>query len=194
MNKYRLPSKKVIFIILYLIARVDCNPQLKILKSELLDWRRMSATTTQKLPAHKCHLIGSMSGWLCILKSGSMGLFFPKCRTCHFPLLDFMRFLFAVFTACWGLFEKTLWTTAKLFGLSATPSKFLLPVNLLKMHLVLLLSIAHTLQHILRAGQKWLLLCEKKHYLNGLLQSWACKQYAQASFNSKNFLGGFDKT
>lgn len=157
MNKYRLPSKKVIFIILYLISRVDCNPQLKILKSELLDWRRMSATTTQKLPAHKCHLMGSMSGWLCILKSGSMGLFFPKCRTCHFPLLDFMRFLFAVFTACWGLFErpldnsKTVWFISHSFQISVA------------------CKLAEDALGPLRAGQKLLLLCEKKSLFEWLV-------------------------
>ena len=52
------------------------------------------------------------------------GLFFLRCRSSHFPLLNFMRFLPAHFSSL----PRSLWMAAQPSGVSATPSSFLVVV------------------------------------------------------------------
>lgn len=49
-----------------------------------------------------------------------MGLFLPKCRICHFPLLNSMRLLLGHFSSL----PKFLWMAAQPSCISASPSDF----------------------------------------------------------------------
>lgn len=56
----------------------------------------------------------------------------PRCRTSHFPFLNFMRF----FSALFSFLSRSLWKAVHPSGVLATPSSFVLSMNLLKVHFV----------------------------------------------------------
>ena len=63
-----------------------------------------------------------------------LGLFLPRCRTLHFPLLNFMRLLSAHFSSL----SRSLWMAAQPYGISATPPSFVPSANLLRVHCLII--------------------------------------------------------
>ena len=61
-----------------------------------------------------------------------MGLFLPRCRTLHLPLLNFIRFLCAQLSSLY----RSHWMPAQPSGVPATLPSFMSPANLLRLHSV----------------------------------------------------------
>ena len=59
-----------------------------------------------------------------------MGLFFPRCRTLHLPLLNLIRFLSAQLSSL----SSSHWMAAQPSGVSTTPPSLVSSANLLRVH------------------------------------------------------------
>ena len=59
-----------------------------------------------------------------------MGLFLPRCRTVHLPLLNLIRFLSAQLSSL----SRSRWLAAQPASVSTTPPSFVSSANLLRVH------------------------------------------------------------
>ena len=71
-----------------------------------------------------------LSSW--VATSWCLGLFFPRCRTLHISLLNFMKFLSAHFSSL----SRSLWMAAQLCGVLVTCPSFVSSANLVRLHSV----------------------------------------------------------
>jgi len=94
-------------------------------------WLMVNLSSTRTPRSLSAELLSSRSA---PSLSWCMGLFLPRCRTLHLPLLSFIRFLCAQLSSL----SRFRWMAAQPSGVSTTPPSFVSSANLLRVHFVLL--------------------------------------------------------
>ena len=90
-------------------------------------WLMFNMVSTRTSSSFSAKLLSS---WSAPSICWCMGLFLARCRTLHFSLLNFMRFLSANFSSL----QRSLWMAAWPSGTSATPLSLVSSADLPRVH------------------------------------------------------------